>query len=165
MSRRIGNPCTASDPVSGKSVCMQAVNSESVSRQYRRKYLRTACFREENPQNFSAECGYREDALQVIDEELTVSMKNASAANVFVDLGVADAENLKLRAQLMLEIDRYIRHQRLTQAEAAQRLGTTQPRINDIIRGRIDKCSIDRLVNMLALAGVRVNLKIMRKAA
>lgn len=94
-----------------------------------------------------------------------MTRKNAFSANVFADLNVTDAENLKLRAQLMLEIDRYIRHHKLTQAEAAERLGTTQPRINDILKGRIDKCTIDRLVNMLALAGVRVNLKIMRKAA
>ena len=52
----------------------------------------------------------------------------------------------------------------LTQEEAARRFGVTQPRINDLLRGKIEKFSLDALVNMLAKAGLRVALQV-RKAA
>lgn len=87
-----------------------------------------------------------------------------SSGNVFEDLGVPEAENLKLRAQLMIEIERYIEEHGLTQAEAAKRMRTTQPRINDIVQGRIEKCTIDRLVNMLAAVGHHVSLTVDRAA-
>ncbi|CAN5906204.1 helix-turn-helix domain-containing protein [soil metagenome] len=76
--------------------------------------------------------------------------------NIFADLALKDAENLKLRAQLMIEIERYIEEHGLTQTEAAERMRTTQPRINDIVQGRMEKCTIDRLVNMLAAVGRHV---------
>ncbi len=74
------------------------------------------------------------------------------------------AENLKLRSALMMKIAEYVEHSGLTQTEAAQRLGTTQPRLNDVIKGRIDKCTVDRLVNMLSQAGFRVDMHIHRAA-
>ncbi len=84
--------------------------------------------------------------------------------NLFADLGLKDAENLKLRAELMAEIRRYIEAHELTQAEAAKQMGTTQPRLNDIVRGRIEKCTIDRLVNMLAAVGHQVSIRISKAA-
>jgi Uncharacterized conserved small protein len=83
-----------------------------------------------------------------------------SSGNVFEDLELPEAENLKLRAQLIIEIERYIEDHGLTQVEAAKRMRTTQPRINDIVQGRIEKCTIDRLVNMLAAVGRHVSLRI-----
>ena len=47
----------------------------------------------------------------------------------------------------------------LTQIRAAENLGTTQPRLNDVLNGRIEKCTVNRLVNMLASVGYKVNLK------
>ena len=70
------------------------------------------------------------------------------------------AENLKLRSRLMMAIAEYVAESGLTQTEAARKLGTTQPRLNDVIKGRIDKCTVDRLVNMLSQAGFRVDMKI-----
>jgi predicted XRE-type DNA-binding protein len=87
-----------------------------------------------------------------------------SSGNVFEDLELPDAENLKLRAQLMIEIEQYIEQHGLTQREAAKRLHTTQPRINDIVQGRIEKCTIDRLVNMLAAVGHHISLSVDRAA-
>ena len=87
-----------------------------------------------------------------------------SSGNVFEDLELPDAENLKLRAQLMIEIEQYIEQHELTQGEAAKRLHTTQPRINDIVQGRIEKCTIDRLVNMLAAVGYHISLSVDRAA-
>ena len=87
-----------------------------------------------------------------------------SSGNVFEDLELPDAENLKLRAQLMIEIEQYIEQHGLTQREAAKRMHTTQPRINDIVHGRIEKCTIDRLVNMLAAVGHHISLSVDRAA-
>jgi predicted XRE-type DNA-binding protein len=86
------------------------------------------------------------------------------SGNVFSDIGFApgEAENLLLRAQLMSRIRDAARDR--TQKEAAKRFGVTQPRLNDLLRGKIEKFSIDALVNMLAGAGMRVELRV-KKAA
>lgn len=86
------------------------------------------------------------------------------SGNVFEDLGFSseEAENLQLRAQLMSKIRAVARG--MTQAEAAKRFGVTQPRLNDVLRGKIDKFSLDALVNMLASAGMRVELRVKRAA-
>ena len=88
------------------------------------------------------------------------------SGNVFLDLGFGkdEAENLKLRAELMMKIEDYVRVSGRTQVEAAKRLGLSQPRLNDLLRGKIDKFSLDALVNMLAKAGMRIEIKV-RKAA
>jgi len=71
-----------------------------------------------------------------------------------------EAANLKLRSNLMMEISAFVKKEQLTQAEAAKKLGTTQPRLNDVLKGKIDKCTVDRLVNMLAEVGYRVRLSV-----
>lgn len=88
------------------------------------------------------------------------------SGNVFLDIGFskAEAENLKLRAELMMRVEDFYRKSSMTQAEAAKRLGLTQPRLNDLLRGKIDKFSLDALVNMLGHAGMRVELRV-KKAA
>ena len=65
----------------------------------------------------------------------------------------AIAENLKIRAQLMNALTQYIEKQGLTQVEAADLFEVNQPRISDLVRGKIDRFTIDMLVNMLARAG------------
>ena len=84
-----------------------------------------------------------------------------SSGNVFRDLGFGpkEAESLRLRAELMVELSRLIQARRMTQSSAAKLLGVTQPRVSDLVRGRIDLFSIEALVNMLARAGRRVELK------
>jgi predicted XRE-type DNA-binding protein len=86
------------------------------------------------------------------------------SGNVFEDLGFSpgEAENLQLRAQLMSKIRAETRD--MTQAEAARLFGVTQPRINDLLRGKIDKFSLDALVNMLAAAGLRVEMRVKKVA-
>lgn len=70
------------------------------------------------------------------------------------------AENLKIRATLMQELSAYIERSAMTQAEAARRLGVTQPRVSDLTRGKIDLFSIDTLVNMLTAAGLHLDLRV-----
>ena len=81
-----------------------------------------------------------------------------STGNVFRDLGfpAEEAENLRIRSELMARLARVIEERELTQAEAARILGVTQPRVSDLVRGKIDLFSIDMLVNMLAKAGLQV---------
>ena len=67
-----------------------------------------------------------------------------------------------LRSQLMSEIQDIA--EGLTQAQAAKRLGVSQPRVNDLLRGKIDKFSLDALVIMLNKAGMHVEMRV-RKAA
>lgn len=76
----------------------------------------------------------------------------------------AIAENLKLRSSLMIALKERIAEQGLNQGEAAKRFGVTQPRISDLTRGRLDLFSIDTLVNMLATAGMRVELRVAKAA-
>jgi predicted XRE-type DNA-binding protein len=87
-----------------------------------------------------------------------------SSGNVFRDLGFGskEAESLRLRAELMVEIRRLIHARKLTQRSAAGLFGVTQPRISDLTRGKIDLFSLDSLVDMLARAGLRVHLRIAR---
>ena len=85
--------------------------------------------------------------------------------NVFADLGLDDAENLRLRAQLMIEVKRFVEDSGLKQREAAKAMGTTETRLSEILHGRIEKCTIDRLVNMLAQVGRHVRLAVDTKAA
>lgn len=85
-----------------------------------------------------------------------------SSGNVFEDLGFStgEAANLKLRSELMAALRRVIEDSGLTQAAAAQLLGVTQPRVSDLMRGKIDLFSIDALVNMLAATGAEVTFSI-----
>ena len=68
--------------------------------------------------------------------------------------------NLKLRSVLMIEIKKWFNSSGMTQNEAAKILGTTRPRLNDVLHGKIDRCTIDRLVNMLEAAGRHVTLAV-----
>jgi predicted XRE-type DNA-binding protein len=83
-----------------------------------------------------------------------------SSGNVFRDVGFPpeQAENLRIRSELMIQVRRILEGRKLTQAAGAKLFGVTQPRISDLVRGRIELFSIDGLVNMLAHAGVRVSL-------
>lgn len=75
-----------------------------------------------------------------------------------------DIEKAKARLKnvetLMLEIENYVTEAGLAQTEAAKRLKTHQSRLNDVLQGRIEKCTIDRLVTMLAAVGRSVEIKV-----
>jgi predicted XRE-type DNA-binding protein len=85
-----------------------------------------------------------------------------SSGNVFLDVGFtpAEARNLRMRSDMMTALRKFIEKEELTQAAAARRLKVTQPRISDLTRGKISRFSLDTLVNMLADAGLEVELRI-----
>lgn len=90
-----------------------------------------------------------------------------STGNVFRDLGFSqdEAEHLLIRSDLMIALQKALERRGLKQAEAARILGVTQPRVSDLLRGRIDLFSTDALIDMLARLGVRVRLVLSRTAA
>jgi predicted XRE-type DNA-binding protein len=90
---------------------------------------------------------------------------NPSTGNVFADLGfpAAEAAHLRIRAELMLRIARELAARGLTQARAATLLGVTQPRISALVRGRMDRFSIDTLVEMLDRLGVTVTVTVRKR--
>lgn len=77
----------------------------------------------------------------------------------------AEAANMKARAGLMIAIRDTVDSWNLTQAEAAKRLGVTQPRMNDLRRGRIDKFSLDALMVLATGAGLKVEWRVSKPAA
>ena len=83
-----------------------------------------------------------------------------STGNVFRDLGFRheEAEHLLVRADLMIQLQKLVASRGLKQAETARILRVTQPRVSDLLRGRIDLFSADALIDMLARFGVRVKL-------
>jgi predicted XRE-type DNA-binding protein len=92
--------------------------------------------------------------------------RTRGSGNIFADLGFPprEAENLRLRSELMTAIVIFYRRSGLTQAEAAKRLGITQPRLNALLKSRIDQFSLDALVNVASRAGLDVRL-VIRKVA
>src|SRR6266540_1231155 len=83
-----------------------------------------------------------------------------STGNVFRDLGFSkeESEHLLVRADLLIQVQKAITSRRLKQTEAAKVLRVTQPRVSDLLRGRIDLFSTDSLIDMLARLGVGVRL-------
>ena len=83
-----------------------------------------------------------------------------STGNVFRDLGFpkAEAEHLLVRADLLIQLQKAIASRGLKQAEVAKVLWVTQPRVSDLLRGRIDLFSTDALIDMLARLGIGVRL-------
>jgi predicted XRE-type DNA-binding protein len=78
-----------------------------------------------------------------------------SSGNVFIDLGFdeAEAQVLALRADLMAQLDRQIKARKMTQVTAAKLLGVSQSRISDLTRGKVEKFSLDTLVEFAARLG------------
>jgi predicted XRE-type DNA-binding protein len=83
-----------------------------------------------------------------------------STGNVFRDLGflAEGAEHLLVRADLLIQLQKTIASRGLTQVKVAKVLRVTQPRVSDLLRGRLDLFSTDSLIDMLARLGIRVRL-------
>lgn len=77
----------------------------------------------------------------------------------------AEAASMKARAETMIAIQKAVAAWKLTQAAAAKRLGLTQPRMNDLLRGRINKFSLDALIDLASRAGLSVRVEVAKTAA
>jgi len=93
-------------------------------------------------------------------------MKRESFANVWdaIEDDPAVAANMTMRSDLLIALQRRVESWKVTQAQAARRLEITQPRLNDLLRSRINKFSLDTLVNLANRADIRVSLKINKAA-
>ena len=76
----------------------------------------------------------------------------------------AEAENMKLRSELMIALSHHLTRAKMTQAQAAKLFGVTQPRVSDLVRGKINLFGLDALVNMATAAGLHVEIKVKRAA-
>jgi predicted XRE-type DNA-binding protein len=83
-----------------------------------------------------------------------------SSGNVFRDLGFPpdNAEHLLVRTDLMIRIEKEIGSRGLKQAQAAKLLGISQPRVSDLLRGRVELFSADALIDMLARLGIKIRI-------
>lgn len=83
------------------------------------------------------------------------------SGNIFLDLGFepAEAHVMLMRATLMIEIERFIAAKGWTQAEAAKRMGITQPRVSKLKKGKWDEFSLDMLLTLAARIGLRTELR------
>ena len=88
-----------------------------------------------------------------------------SCGNVFADLDLPDPELLLAKAKLCVKITRIIRERRLTQAKAAKLMGLTQPNVSDLLRGRMDGFTLDRLFRCLDALGQEVEIIVRPKQA
>ncbi len=77
----------------------------------------------------------------------------------------AEAANMKARATLMRALQEAVASWKMTQAESAKKLGVTQPRMNDLLRGRIDKFSLDALMLLASSAGLKIEWRVVPNAA
>lgn len=93
-------------------------------------------------------------------------MKDQTFANVWDALedSPEEAAHMSMRSELLIAVAQRVMGWGTTQSEAARRLGITQPRLNDLLRGRITKFSLDALISLAAKAGLSVRLDIQRAA-
>jgi predicted XRE-type DNA-binding protein len=89
-------------------------------------------------------------------------MEHHEYANVWDALTDTPEEsaNMTMRSNLLIALQQKVKSWEMTQAEAARRLGVTQPRLNDLLRSKIDKFSLDMLINLAIHAGISVRLDI-----
>ena len=85
--------------------------------------------------------------------------------NVFADLGYADAKERTLKVELALEVNRVLKQRKLTQARAADLLGIVQPHVSDLSRYRLDRFSVERLMQFLTQLGKDVEIRIATRSA
>jgi len=82
------------------------------------------------------------------------------SGNVFADLGLADAEKLKIKTGLVIEIRKAMRSRGLTQQEAAKLMGITQPKVSDMMRGDFTNLSERKLMDCLTCLGYNIEIRV-----
>ena len=83
-----------------------------------------------------------------------------SSGNIYADLGLPGAEKLKIKTSLAIEIRKAMRHLELTQQQAAKRMGITQPKVSDLLRGDFSNLSERKLMDCLTRLGYNIEIKV-----
>lgn len=125
----------------------------------RRGGLRAACVSKENANDLAARYRNRQEETRTTIErwEMRKPESYASVWDAIADMP-GQAANLRARAELMRQIAAFVNKKKWTQVEAAKHCGVTQPRINDLLRGRVSRFSLDALVNISTALGCRVRV-------
>jgi predicted XRE-type DNA-binding protein len=90
---------------------------------------------------------------------------DVGTGNVFADLGYADAKERTLKVELALEVNRVLKQRKLTQVRAAELLGIVQPHVSDLVRYRLNRFSVERLMQFLTQLGKDVEIRIAERPA
>ena len=98
-----------------------------------------------------------------LEMKKTAKLRFASVWDAIEDTP-EQAESMKLRSRLMMAVQDRINREGLSQAQTAKTLGVTQPRISDLMRGRISLFSVESLIDMLMHLGMRVEIKVKQAA-
>ncbi|MEY3123163.1 MAG: hypothetical protein RI993_1988 [Pseudomonadota bacterium] len=93
-----------------------------------------------------------------------MSNERFSSAWDAIEATPEEAENMKLRSVLMTALKNHLTRTEMSQAQAAKLLGVTQPRVSDLMRGKIDLFGLDALVNMATAAGLRIEIRVLETA-
>lgn len=88
----------------------------------------------------------------------------AGSGDVFADLGYTDAKERRLKVRLAVEVNDALEKRGLTQARAAKMLGLRQPHVSDLVRYRLNRFSVERLMEFLTLLGKDVEIRITQRA-
>jgi predicted XRE-type DNA-binding protein len=89
----------------------------------------------------------------------------AGTGNVFADLGYADAKERTLKVELALEVNRILKQRKLTQTQSAELLGVVQPHVSDLVHYRLNRFSVERLMQFLVHLGKDVEIRIATRPA
>ncbi len=84
----------------------------------------------------------------------------ASSGNIYDDLGLPDAEQRKIKADLAIEITLAVRRMGLTQQQAAERMGLTQPKVSELMRGKLSQFSERKLMDCLTRLGYNIDITV-----
>lgn len=103
----------------------------------------------------------RKETVQLPDG--TTGTVEFSSGNVFADLGLPNPEECLLKAQLASQINELIKSKKLTQTAAAKMAGVSQPKISEILRGRLTGYSVERLLVIISRLGRDVEVRISKK--
>lgn len=88
-----------------------------------------------------------------------------SSGNIWADIGRPDADEVMARSLLMIQVTRLIKERELTQTQAARVLGTNQPTVSDLMRGKLSKFSLERLIAFLNALGQDVEISVRPRPA
>src|ERR1017187_1684919 len=127
--------------------------------------LRAALLPEEDRENQQGGRGTCRQALpRVIEGARAMNKQRFTSVWDAIEDTPEQAANMKLRSVLMIALKDHITRTGMSQAEAAQIFGVTQPRVSDLMRGKIHLFAIDALVNMAAAAGLRIEMHVLEAA-
>ena len=98
--------------------------------------------------------------MRIVDDE---PKSTANCGNIFADLDLPDPELLLAKAKLSIKIEKLIKERKLTQKQAAKIMGLTQPNVSDLLRGRLDGFTLDRLFRCLDALGQEIEIVVRPK--